>query len=725
MPKGKLEFAPDVIKLLTGLLYPEPKMAIREILANAADALSMADKFFAPGQTKQILIRPDRTNSTLVIEDNGIGMDLQEADVLNKVGADLDKRQRFEDLLKEKNLSTQDIKEQLSRLIGRYAIGRLACLCIAEKVVIESRSRRQGKREAIQWSMEEGSTETQISTSKRQEPGTRVTLFIKEAYRDQILEEKNLEAIIKEYGIFLPYQIYINTELSDPVNILEPVIYEAGQSRPDPVLYRHPSERRQQAATDPKARYQDLWDTIYSDLSVDPPITILPLSTPRTCGLLFIPSSPSFPYMGRVRLWCRRIFVKSNEEDLLPAWSRDFLSGIIDCKADPNLSRTDLLRSDEKEYLELKAEIENEIVRLMGILSGFSEQWQNILVLYRSAIVYAANLNEELLKRIGDTIPFRKAISLKGQAPESFVTLEDYKRSMNRRRGDASEVPLGAKVSQDDQQQMKQHLTTLYYYTGEGSLAGIIEKETVLHAPSDQDVNFLHRWCDLNNFSYMDVGRELPFEDAPQHFDSFIDIVRDAIGTDAEKRNLEIRTVKMSHRRDIPCMLTSENPSQMRQEKYVRQLNKMSDEEFDEIKRQLKDGPFKIESLSRSRITEMLAQARVLAEEEKTRDAFRKKGLKEVLYLNMDNELMLYLARNDNFEADKEKKLRSAAIHELWHGVKIARGEPITHPNSEHHFQTATDFLTRVLLDVYEPWKKARKELNEYKQMKLDQKEEA
>jgi HSP90 family molecular chaperone len=377
----QLIFSPEILRLLTTLLYPDPRMAIREILANAADAISMALPVYPSGLQPQIVVTPNRVQSTLIIDDNGVGLKFDETTVLNTIGADEDKRRRFEDLLNRRNNSNEladaHLKDKLIELIGRYGIGRLACLCIADQVDVQSRSLLDPSSPAVQWTMRKGNMRTETKIIDRDKPGTRVILHIEEEFRDQILLTERLEDTLREYGALLPYPVHIGSPTSPQVNLKDPVIYEgsAGLSL-NPIPYRLSGDRGTAGIGSWEERYQAFWDALYGPLRSDPPLTIFPVVTENFRGMLFIPSDCAFAEMGRVRLWCRRIFVKHNEEDLLPKWAQPLLSGVLDCKADPNLSRTDLLRSDEKEYKALKTEIESQIVQQLGLLVSYGAQWE-------------------------------------------------------------------------------------------------------------------------------------------------------------------------------------------------------------------------------------------------------------------------------------------------------------------------------------------------------------
>jgi HSP90 family molecular chaperone len=709
-----LEFAPDIVTLLTDQLYPQPKEALREILANACDALTTAR---AGGQIPEgiklrILVTMDRADRTLVIDDNGCGIPRTEALTLNRVGAQ-DKRERFETHLKDMQVESSEIKKRLNEVIGRWGIGRLAARTIADKVVVSSRPRNAPEGDdGLEWAMEGNDNHTTYREIVRSNHGTRVTLQIKEELADTFLDMEELEAILKEYTILLPFPVRLGSEVAPPINVMDPVIYR-NLADSEPVRWVHPSKRTEQGGTPTQIDFQELWDTIYGELPVKPPITILPLLPSSkdggelVRGLLFIPSDPQFPEMGRIRLWAKRMFVRSNEEDLLPTWARPFVSGVIDCHADPNLARSDLLRTEQNRYSALKQEIERQLILHLGILPTQGAEWDLILALHRPALVSAASVHPDLLRAVGDHITFRQAVSVSEPGASADIKLKKYVEYMPRRRGIESELPQNVQLGEGEELTGRLR-KTLFYYNGESSLSGVIDKHTVLHASTPFEVAFLQAYCSHKGLEHMNVGHQLPYEPV-EGFQNFAETVRAAVGTDADKRDLEIRPVRLLSKRDVPCLLTVEDPRGLRREYHIRRINEMPDEMFAEMANQFREMRVKP---TRAQLTEMLAE-HAMEEEHKDlppgqADEMR---LRQVLFLNMSNDLMLQLALDENFQGIDEKRFRNAALHECWHAAKLARGEPIVHPNTEHFFDTATRFLDLVIRDVYLPGRQAQIEL--------------
>src|ERR1700744_2489987 len=73
-----------LLDLVVHSLYSEREIFLRELVANAADAVdrrrfeALTDPTLAPPSDAKIRIVPDKQNSTLLISDEGIGMTRQE-----------------------------------------------------------------------------------------------------------------------------------------------------------------------------------------------------------------------------------------------------------------------------------------------------------------------------------------------------------------------------------------------------------------------------------------------------------------------------------------------------------------------------------------------------------------------------------------------------------------------------------------------------------------------
>ena len=138
----------QLLDLVIHSLYSNPDIFLRELIANAADAIDKArfaaltdDKL---SQTWQIDLTIDKEKRLLSITDNGIGMTADE--VKENIGtiAKSGTKAFLENL---KTAQTAGAPE----LIGQFGVGFYSAFMVADEVVIESR--RAGSSEpAVRWS---------------------------------------------------------------------------------------------------------------------------------------------------------------------------------------------------------------------------------------------------------------------------------------------------------------------------------------------------------------------------------------------------------------------------------------------------------------------------------------------------------------------------------------------------------------------------------------------
>lgn len=132
------EFKTEVRQLLDLMihsLYSNRDIFLRELVANAADAIDKArfESLTHPEMAKkwEIRITPDKKAKTLTISDNGIGMTQDE--VVENIGTIAKSGTRaFLKLLEEQGSK----KEELPELIGQFGVGFYSAFMVAGEVVI-------------------------------------------------------------------------------------------------------------------------------------------------------------------------------------------------------------------------------------------------------------------------------------------------------------------------------------------------------------------------------------------------------------------------------------------------------------------------------------------------------------------------------------------------------------------------------------------------------------
>ena len=189
------EFGAEVGRLLdlvVHALYSEREIFLRELVANAADAVdrrrfeALTDPTLALPAEPRLRILPDKAARSITISDCGIGM--AKADLTAHLGTIA----RSGTLAFAKSLADTPAAEKPS-LIGQFGVGFYSAFMVAERV--EVTSRRAGSEEAWVWASE-GQGAYTLAPASRAEPGTDIVLHIK-ADAEEFLKPSRLQAIIR------------------------------------------------------------------------------------------------------------------------------------------------------------------------------------------------------------------------------------------------------------------------------------------------------------------------------------------------------------------------------------------------------------------------------------------------------------------------------------------------------------------------------------------------
>ena len=169
----KHDFGAEVGRLLDLVvhsLYSEREIFLRELVANAADAMdrrrfeALTDPALAPPAEAKIRIVPDKQARTLLIADDGIGMTRQE--LIDNLGTIARSGTRaFGEALADAK------PEDRPSLIGQFGVGFYSAFMVADRV--EVTSRKAGSEEAFTWASD-GAGAFTIAPATRETAGTDV-----------------------------------------------------------------------------------------------------------------------------------------------------------------------------------------------------------------------------------------------------------------------------------------------------------------------------------------------------------------------------------------------------------------------------------------------------------------------------------------------------------------------------------------------------------------------
>jgi len=330
---------PGLLRMLGENIYAEPDVAVREMIQNANDTCiirgTQDDAFADP----RIDIAFDRGRQTITIADNGAGMTEEELHKnLATIGESLSRIQR--DQLREKDA------REAALLIGQFGIGLLSAFSVSSRVEVTTRSFREGI--GLRWTCE-GDVDYTVEPCEKPDAGTSIVLHVLNT-KLELLAEKRLREAIKKYADFLSIPIFLH---GNQTNACTP-----------------PWESEDESI--------DLSEYILSRWGLFP-LGIIPFNTadmsgegeplPQVSGLLFIPMiSPELPRdFGELDIYISRMFIKANDNELLPRWAR-FVKGVINTpELTPTLSRAEIITDNA--YHKMQA-------LLGGIIIGYLDMLQ-------------------------------------------------------------------------------------------------------------------------------------------------------------------------------------------------------------------------------------------------------------------------------------------------------------------------------------------------------------
>ena len=318
------EFGAEVGRLLdlvVHALYSEREIFLRELVANAADAVdrrrfeALSDSSLMLQGDASLRVVPDKDARRLTISDTGIGM--SKADLTQHLGTIA----RSGTLAFAKSLSESQAADKPS-LIGQFGVGFYSAFMVADRV--EVTSRRAGSEEAWLWASD-GRGEYTLAPAERAEAGTDIVLHMKED-ATEFLEPFRLQSIIRKWADHITIPITVARDGQDEPANEGTALWRKPKSEITPEryteFYRHLGHV-----------FDEPWATLHWRAEGQIDFT----------ALLFIPGMKPFQAVegerdSKVRLHVRRMFI-TDEAELLPPWLR-FVHGVVDTEDLPlNVSR--------------------------------------------------------------------------------------------------------------------------------------------------------------------------------------------------------------------------------------------------------------------------------------------------------------------------------------------------------------------------------------------------
>lgn len=323
-------FEADVSRLLQMMVhsvYSDKDVFLRELISNAADACEKLryesiskPQLSAEGTQPGILVTLNEESQTLVIEDNGIGMNRDEMiEALGTIARSGTKA--FMDRLEAAKAGEK------AELIGQFGVGFYSSFMVADRVDVISR--RAGESEAWKWTSDgKGSYEVlAIDLGEAPTRGTRVVLHLMDDAK-KYTSKWAVEKIIRDQSGHVPV----------PIRLVEKDGAEPSQVSDGAALWI------KQKSEISKQDYDDFYRGVSGQY--DEPLACVHFRAEgrhEYTTLAFIPGSQPFDLFdpdrqGRMKLYVKRVFI-TDEAELLPRYLR-FVRGIVDTSDLPlNISR--------------------------------------------------------------------------------------------------------------------------------------------------------------------------------------------------------------------------------------------------------------------------------------------------------------------------------------------------------------------------------------------------
>ncbi len=396
----------QLLNILIHSLYTEREVFLRELISNAADALTRMHyesltnrEVLDPQAELGIWITVDDKEKTLTIRDTGIGMNADElSDNLGTIA-----HSGAKTFLE----AVESGSQPLSEIIGQFGVGFYSAFMVAKRIEVLSRSYRL-EDNASRWTSD-GEDTYWISQAEKSDRGTVVTVHLKED-AEEFCNIARLREVIRTHSDYIPYPIYLGEE-TEPVNRRT-------------ALWRQPPQQVKEEEY--KEFYRqfslDMADPLmHLHLSIDAPVQLY--------ALLYIPSSLdrgifSLRKEEGLKLYARKVLIQDYCKDLLPAYFR-FIDGVVDSEDLPlNVSRESIQSS--RVMAQLKKVLTNKVIEALKTLGNenkddYAKFWQAHGRMIREGIAVDPEAKTTLA-------PLLRFHSLKH--PDEWISLDTYSLEM-------------------------------------------------------------------------------------------------------------------------------------------------------------------------------------------------------------------------------------------------------------------------------------------------------
>lgn len=413
-----------LLDLMINSIYTNKEIFLREVISNASDAIdklhfiSLTDA--AAARDFCININVDKTNRTLTVSDNGIGMTAEEME--GNLGT-IAKSGTFD--FKNENKSEGKDTESL---IGQFGVGFYSSFMVADEVTVISK--KYGSDTANKWTSK-GANGYTIESAERDEAGTTVIIKLKEdedgAKYSDYLQQYVLQELVKRYSDYIRYPIRMPIEKS---------VLKEGKKSEDKDAYETVTEIETLNSMVPiwKRNKKDVTEEennqFYTDKFHEYETPLKTISTKVEgavdySALLFIPAKAPYDYYTKafkrgLKLYSSGVLIMDNCEKLLPDYL-GFVRGIVD-SADLSLNISREMLQHDRQLAEIAKSLEKKILSELGkMLADERESYEKFFAQFGVTLKFGAY--EGFGAKIND---LKDLLIYYTTKTNKFVTIKEY-----------------------------------------------------------------------------------------------------------------------------------------------------------------------------------------------------------------------------------------------------------------------------------------------------------
>lgn len=440
-----------LMNLIVHSMYVNPEVFIRELLANACDAIDkLRREAFGKAElaseiTKEakVVVRVDKAAGTISFIDNGIGMSKQELkDYLGTIA----KSGTAETLAK-----IQESKDA-STLIGQFGVGFYSAFLVANQVAVASKSDKDPKQHL--WISNADSGDYKILEDPRggsMKRGTEIVLKLKDEHA-KFLDQDEVKKAMETYASFYPYPIFLEITKTVTEEVEEPKDETESKDKDEAAVEDETTEKKEKKTIekvvkeevqvnsnkplwmrDPKEvtpeEYAQLYKTLFK--STDEPLTHIQFKAEGDVdfrGLIYIPKKAhNFGFTGTekdqkatIHLYVRRAFITDKIDDFLPSFL-SFVKAVVDSDdLSLNISRESL--QNNSVLRTIKAKVLSKVFEAIKKLSeSDAKKYKEFFDAYGYALKLELANQDKYKSKIAPLLRYQSS-----KSNGELISLDDY-----------------------------------------------------------------------------------------------------------------------------------------------------------------------------------------------------------------------------------------------------------------------------------------------------------